>query len=355
MLRRIMVLLWVAGVFPAALRAQNYSISVRDVDGYSTYHLLDSARKMDVGVIPGLGNFVYTFQANGKNVLVPTESLADYVKTHWFCCGIPFLSPWADRIDQDYYYFEGKKYQFNDSLGNLLRVPPTNFIIHGLLVFDPHWKVMSVGASDTEGAYLTTRLDFYKYPELMAQFPFAQVFEVTYRLKDGKLENTTRVINKSASDIPIDYGYHPFLQPDGAREDWQVSINAADHWKVDDHTRLLPTGSTEPADSYLPHLTDFRLAKTFIDDSFSGLTRDDQGRGHFWVQGKTEKIEVVFGKNYPFGHVYAPPGKNLICFEPETGPTNAFNLNHAGKFPGLIVVKPGETFKAHFWIVPTGF
>ena len=38
--------------------------------------------------------------------------------------GIPFMAPLANRIDQDYYYIEGKKYLLNESLGNLLRVPP---------------------------------------------------------------------------------------------------------------------------------------------------------------------------------------------------------------------------------------
>ncbi len=355
-MRRFFVGLFLAaGLFPALLAAQTYSVSVHDVEGHATYHLRDAARQMDVGVVPDMGNIVYTFQDHGKDVIVPIPSLTGFLKTHWFCCGIPFLAPWADRIDQNYFYFQDKQYRFNESLGNLLHVPPTHFIIHGLLVFDPHWKVVRVGASDSEGAFITSRLEFYKYPELMAQFPFAQVYEVTYRLKDGKLENITHVINKSASDIPIDYGFHPYLHPDGPRQDWQVSINATDHWKVDDHTRLIPTGEIEPADALVPHISNFRLGKTFLDDSFSGLVRDPEGHGHFWVQGKTGKIEVIFGKHYGFGHVYAPPGQNLICFEPETGPTNAFNLNHAGKFPGLVVVKPGQTFKAHFWIVPTGF
>jgi hypothetical protein len=38
-----------------------------------------------------------------------------------------------------------------------------------------------------------------------------------------------------------------------------------------------------------------------------------------------------------------------------TGPTNAFNLDHEGKFKGLIMLAPGKTFKASYWIVPTGF
>jgi aldose 1-epimerase len=355
-MRRIFFCLVLAlAAAPFGIAAENYSVAKKTVEGHTTYHLLDAQRKMDVGVVPQLGNFVYQFKVNGKDVLIPPESFKAYLEKRWFCCGIPFLAPWANRIDQDYYYFEGKKYLLNDSLGNLLHVPPFNLVIHGLLVFDPHWRVAKTGASDAEGAFITSRLDFYKYPDLMAQFPFAQVYEITYRLKDGKLENTTRVINKSASDMPVHYGYHPYFRPDGPREDWQVSINAKLHWKVDSQERLIPTGETEPFGDFLPHYTDFTLGKKFIDDGFSGLDHDAQGLARYVVKGKTETIEMDFGKEYDFGHVYAPIDNTLICFEPETGPTNAFNLNHEGKFPGLVILKPGKTFEAHFWIVPSGF
>jgi aldose 1-epimerase len=348
-------LMFILAAVPSGFAEGNYSVVKKVVEGHSTYHLLDASRKMDFGVVPQMGNLAYQFKVNGKDVLIPVESFKSYLEKHWFGFGIPFLAPWANRIDKDYYYFEGEKYLLNDSLGNLLHVPPYNLILHGVLVFDPHWRVVKTGASDAEGAFITSRLDFYKYPDMMEQFPFAQVYEITYRLKDGKLENTTRVINKSAGDIPVHYGYHPYFRPDGPREDWQVSINAKLHWKVDSHERLIPTGETEPAGDYLPHSTDFGLGKTFIDDGFSGLERDAHGLARYTVKGKTEKVEMVFGKEYDFGHVYAPLDNTLICFEPETGPTNAFNLNHEGKFPGLVILKPGQTFEAHFWIVPSGF
>lgn len=355
-MRRILLALLVSFSFlPAALAAGNYSVSKQVVEGHTTYHLLDASRKMDFGVVPDMGNFAYQFKVNGKDVLIPPDSLTSYLEKHWFCCGIPFLAPWANRIDRDDYFFEGKKYLLNNELGNLLHVPPFNLVIHGLVVSDTRWQVVKSGASDAEGAFVTSRLDFYKYPDLMAQFPFAQVYEITYRLKGGKLGNLTRVINKSAADIPVHFGYHPYFRPDGPREDWQVSINAKVHWKADSHERLIPTGETEPAGSFLPHIEDFKLEKTFIDDAFSELARDAPGLARYSVKGKTEKVEVVFGKEYDFGHVYAPLDNALICFEPETGPTNAFNLNHEGKFPGLVVLKPGKTFEAHFWIVPTGF
>ncbi len=340
---------------PAFLPAGIYSVKKKVVDGYVAYQLVDSGRKMDVGIAPGLGNLVYQFKDHGKDVLVPTGPLNTYFERHKVCCGIPFLAPWANRIDHEYYYFQNKKYLLNSTLGFILHVPPDNLPIHGTLLFNPHWKVIRSGASDSTGAFITSRLDYYKYPALMAQFPFAQAYEVTYRLKDGKLQNTTEVFNLSASRMPVFFGYHPFFRPDGPREDWTVSIQARKHWKVDNHQRLIPTGETEPADRFLPHAGSFTLGKTFLDDAFSDLDRNSNGLGHYWVKGKTEKVELVFGKGLNFGHVYAPLDKSIICMEPETAVTNAFNLNHQGKFPDLIVLAPGKTFKASFWIVPSGY
>jgi galactose mutarotase-like enzyme len=53
--------------------------------------------------------------------------------------------------------------------------------------------------------------------------------------------------------------------------------------------------------------------------------------------------------------VYALLDNTLICIEPQTGPTNASNLEHEGKFKGLVTVDPGKTFQATYWIIPTGF
>jgi aldose 1-epimerase len=340
-----------AGLGPAVRAADSYAVSKKVVEDHVTYHVTDSSRKMDAAVVPDLGNFLYQFKVDGKDVVIPPDSFRSYLEQHWFCCGIPFLEPWANRIDRDYYYFQGNKYLLNDSLGNLLRLPDTKLVLHGLLVFDRRWKVIRSGASAAEGAFLTSRMEFYRYPDLMAQFPFAHFIDMTYRLKDGKLENTTEIHADTA--MPIDFGYHPYFRPDGPREEWTVSIGARLHWLTD--KELIPTGETEPADKFLPHPVEFKLQKTFIDDPFSGLVRDSHGLAHYWVKGQSEKIELIFGPEYTFGHVYAPLEHTLICLEPETAATNAFNLNHDGKFPQLPVLEPGQVFKASFWIVPTGF
>jgi len=335
------------------LAVDNYAVKKEVIEGHTTYHLLDSKLKMDVGIVPDIGNLAYQFKVNGKDVLIPVESFKDYLEKHTFGWGIPFLAPWANRIDNEYYYFEGKKYLLNDSLGNIIR-DDFKQPLHGLLVYESRWKVVKTGGSDADGAFVVSRLEFYKYPDLMAQFPFAQVYEMTYRLKDGKLECATQVTNLGNSDLPVHFAFHPYFHPDGPREEWKLTNGAQKHWLVTQ--QLIPTGETESTDKFLPGLTKgVALGKTFIDDGFSEFRRDANGLGHVVIQGKTQKIEVLYGKGFDYAIVYAPLNKTLICAEPQTGPTNAFNLQQEGKFKNLIILAPGKTFGASFWIAPIGF
>jgi aldose 1-epimerase len=332
----------------------NYTVEKKVVDGHTTYHLVDAKRRMDVGIVPDIGNLVYEFKVNGKDVLVPAESLSEYLAARALGRGIPFLAPFANRIDGESYYFQGKKYLLNDSLGNFLRDPKSHYPIHGLLAFDRRWGVVASGGSDAAGAFITSRLEFYKYPDLMAQFPFAHVWQITYRLKDGKLECATEVTNEGGSPMPVHFGYHPYFLPDGPREGWTLAVPADAHLLVTD--ALIPTGETESTDKYAPGLTEgLLLGETYIDGGFTEIRQDAEGLGHFWAKGKTVKIEVVFGRGYDYAIAFAPLNRAMVCIEPQTGPTNAFNLQHEGKSKDLIVLQPGKQFKATYWIVPTGY
>jgi len=88
---------------------------------------------------------------------------------------------------------------------------------------------------------------------------------------------------------------------------------------------------------------------------FTGLIRGESGRATFSVQGAQQKISVLYGPKYPVAVVYAPAGRDFICFEPMSGVTNAFNLNHAGKYAELQTIPPGGTWRESFWITVSGF
>lgn len=93
------------------------------------------------------------------------------------------------------------------------------------------------------------------------------------------------------------------------------------------------------------------LAGRALDDVFGGVASADE----FWVEGNGARISVRFGEKYPVAVVFAPQGRNVICFEPMTGITDAFNLAHAGVYQGLQSVPAGGRWVESFWVRASGF
>lgn len=316
--------------------------------GIDVVRLADAGRGMEVALIPSIGNMAYRFTVNGKNLLwVPFADPAGLNEQHAFC-GIPFLAPWANRIDGDAYWINGRQFVLNPALGNLRRDSHQK-PIHGLLNFSSAWMLIGAG-SDARSAYATSRLEFWRYPELMAQFPFAHSLTMTCRLEDGSLTVETSVENHATEPMPVALGYHPYFQlHDAPRDDWMVHLAARHHLRLDEY--LIPTGASEAVTFADPH----PLSARQLDDVFDGLIRDQDGMARFWVQGKHQRITVAYGPKYRVAVVYAPQGKDFICFEPMAAVTNAFNLAHAGRYDELQVIEPGGEWREIFQITPTGF
>jgi aldose 1-epimerase len=169
-------------------------------------------------------------------------------------------------------------------------------------------------------------------------------------LKDGALEVETTVENQSRDPMPLSLGYHPYFKiDDSPRDEWTVNIPARETVVLS--SALVPTGEMKP---HTP-LEQMSLKGRQMDAVFSGLVPGNDGKPEFSVQGKKQKISVVYGPKDPIAVVWAPPGREFICFEPMTGPTNAFNLAHAGKYKDLQIIPPEGRWRESFWIVPSGF
>jgi aldose 1-epimerase len=325
-----------------------FSVHRERAGGIETVRLADATRNMEVCLAPSVGNMAYAFTVNGKNLLWFPFSGPDALQAQPVFCGIPFLAPWANRIDGDAYWFGEKKFLLNGALGNLRRDGHQK-PIHGLLNFSSAWKLMALGADD-RSAFATCRLEFWRHPEMMAQFPFAHGITVTYRLEDGSLVVETRLENHGSEPMPVAIGYHPYFQlHDLPRDQWNVHLAARDHLLLDDD--LIPTGAREPVAFGDPHPLQARQ----LDDVFDSLVRDADGIARFWVLGRNERITVAYGPKYQIAVVYAPAGKDFICFEPMAAVTNAFNLAHAGIYGELQTVAPGAEWRESFRITPTGF
>lgn len=335
-------------VVPIMSQAANYSAQKMVVDSVEVVRLGDAAAKVEVGIVPSVGNMAYEMKVNGKNILWTPFKTVGELKAKPASSGIPFLAPWANRLDQDAYWANGKKYILNPDLGNLRR-DQNQHPIHGLVTFSAAWEIASLKA-DNHAATLTSKLEFWRYPDLMAQFPFAHTISMTYKLQKGVLEIETVIENHANEPMPVAIGFHPyFLLYDALRPQWKAHLAAREHVILS--KELLPTGEFKPVEFPEP----MAVEEGKLDDVFKGLVRDSSGHAEFWVQGKNERITVVYGPKYTVAVVFAPPGRDFICFEPMSAITNAFNLAHSGAYRELQSVPPKGTWRESYWIRPSGF
>jgi aldose 1-epimerase len=310
-------------------------------------HLIDTGTDTRVSIAPSIGNIAFRMTVKGHDVLRWPHADMTAFKATPNQTGIPFMGPWINRLDEQAFYANGKRYPFDMTLGNVRGTLP----IHGFLTSTSEWQLVSTDVGQG-GATVTSRLEFFRQPSWMKQWPFAHTIEMTHILRDGVLEVLTTITNMSAEPMPISIGFHPYFQlTDSPRDEWTISVGARTHLKL--QPNRLPTGETEPIAA--PFTGGVPLRDYDLDDGFMDLVRDGRGRATMSVYGKGQRLDVQFGPNYRAAVVWAPKPQNFICFEPMAGITNALNLAQRGIYKELQHVAPGGTWRESFWIAPKGF
>jgi aldose 1-epimerase len=335
-----------------AASAQPYSAAREN----ALVRLTDARQQISVAIAPGVGNIAIEMTVKGQNVLRWPYASVDEFKAKPQLSGIPFMGPWANRLDEQAFYANGRRFPFDMELGNVRGTIP----IHGFLSYTDQWKVVEAKA-DASSAWVTSRLEVYRNPLWMAQFPFAHAIEMTYRLQGGQLEVRTRIENLSTEPMPVSIGFHPYFQlTDSPRDEWTISVAARTHWLL--APNKIPTGETQAMTQVFPDPAAAPLKDHDLDHVFSDLVRDSSGGAVMTVKGKSQQLDVIVGPNYRAMVIYAPKpqagsaqNRNFICFEPMVGITDAMNLAHKGLYKELQSIPPGGTWQESFWIRPRGF
>lgn len=341
-------LLFIVPVLAAA--ASNYSAESRIEGGVEVIHLADRKESVEVSIVPSVGNRVCALAVHGQNLLYFPPPNAAALKSGQppSFSGIPFLAPWANRLAGGSFWANGKKYPLNSELGTV-SVNNSGIAIHGMLAGSSLWRVTALQA-DEQSASVTSRLDFWRSPELMANWPFAHQYEMTYRLAHGVLQVTTNIKNLSTEPMPVAIGFHPYFKlPGTQRSEQSIHIPARKHVETD--LQLIATGKLTANE--LPEKVS--LKDHTFDDGFTDLVRNSEGIAMFSVEAGSKMIQVIYGPKYQVAVVYAPPGEDFICFEPMTAITNGLNLAHEGKYPELQSVAAGATWSESFSIRWNGF
>jgi aldose 1-epimerase len=332
--------------------------------------LADTDASVVVRILTTASN-AYQMTASGEDVLRREWNTLEDIRGRMGLNGVPLLWPYANRLDEQAFYANGQKYSFDVGLGNTGRdVIP----IHGFVTDADGWNVLETGA-DSTSAWITGRLEFFRIPRYMKQFPFAHTLTMTHRLRDGALEIRTRIDSVCSEPIPVSIGFHPYFQlTDSPREEWRLAVAARTHWPLNENT--MPTGERQPITRLLPDPKNVAVKDVTLDDIFTDLEHDPGGRAVMSLMGRRQRIDVELGPKFSTVLVLSrpnepslvagepvqtarssvrPASRGTVAFEPMAAISNALNLAHRGLYEDLQLIPPGASWEESFWIRPRGF
>jgi len=304
---------------------QKYSVTSearRDVEIFT----LREAERAHAEIAPSLGNNCFVFRA--------PEPVLEHVTFDQFyerptSYGIPVLFPFPNRIRDGEFSFGGERFKVD---------PPR----HGF-VRDKAWKILDSGASESEGAWLCCVLDANNYAEqILRQFPFPFKLQVTYRLRDGRLEMETTARNTGERDMPLGFGIHPYFHCDKAQS--LIQVPASKRWELMDS---LPTGKLLDVERPYDLRRFQELADLTLDDIYTGVIADADGLARCFLKNDASRMQTVVEFNvrqFPNIVIYTPPApRQAVCIEPNTCPTDAFNLHERGIESNVIALGAGAS------------
>jgi len=178
--------------------------------------------------------------------------------------GTPLI-PWPNRLADGAYTFDGVAQQV------ALTEPEKHNAIHGFL----RWRNWTVREHDTDRAVLGTVL----HP--LAGYPFTLDVAISYALDGSGLTVATTATNIGDTGCPYGAGQHPYLAAGTEHIDpVSVTLDAATWLPTDD--RGLPTEAQPVEGSVMDFRTGRTLGDQHVDNAFTDLARDTDGRA--WIR-----------------------------------------------------------------------
>jgi len=242
------------------------------------------------------------------------------------------LIPFPNRIKDGHYRFNGADYQLP------INEPAMNNCIHGFF-FD---KKMDIVGKEVQDDRASISLE-YVYDGSVPGYPFLFKLRLVYSLDSVKgFECSTEVVNIDQVSLPVGDGWHPFFKT-GRKVD-ELMLELPTEKKIMLDANMIPTGEIE---KYNKFSTPTKIGEMEFDNTF--YVGDQGGRVSTFVHDTENDLTINVWQdtgNYRYLQIYIPPERTSIAVEPMTCNVNSFNNNE-----GLIVLEPGESFKASYGVV----
>jgi aldose 1-epimerase len=279
--------------------------------------------------VPAAGMIGNSLTHRGEELLVQRGGL-DAWRGTGKSFGLPLLHPWANRLRDWRYAAAGRAVTIDRSRG-VVRADENDLPIHGALAAAEDWDVIDAGA-EGGAAWLEASLDYSRRDDRLAVFPFRHRLELGLRLEGDALTITTTVEATGANDVPLAFGWHPWLSLPGVpRAEWELALPARTAFALDD--RKLPTGERTELEAERIALGDRAI------DAHFGVARD----ARFVLAGGGREIAVEWAGGYSCAQLFAPAELDVACPEPMMAPVAALSTGEELEF-----APPGERVSATF-------
>ncbi|WP_308639533.1 aldose 1-epimerase [Paenibacillus silvisoli] len=316
-----------------------YTAECRKQDGFTIVALTDSANESAAELLPEIGNNLYRFTTDGREVIRTSVSMQT-LKDETFAAskyGTPILFP-PNRIQQGQFEFRGRGYQFP------INEPP-DYHLHGELIVRA-WEVLDYGASDENGAWVTSRLRYADYPDILAYFPHELTFTITYRLVDGKLYMDSVIQNDGADEAPFAYGLHPYFSlPYESDNGIKLQVPARDEWPITNLSFV--TGQPSPTETSRQIAQAGIPLGTYPELGCTLLTLDPDAEPVCRIALPQAGYTIAYqlDRQFPYVLLFRPNWDQAFSIEPYTYVTDAFNLPYAHELTGVRGIQAGEQCK----------
>ncbi|MEW4925629.1 aldose 1-epimerase [Algibacter sp. 2305UL17-15] len=210
------------------------------------------------------------------------------------------LFPFANRIKDGTYEFNGKSYQLKKNQEEEQNA------LHGL-VYNKTFKVIQQEATNSEAKVALEYIE----NNTSQGFPFTYKIKVDYTFKKNAVNLGVTITNTSTKPFPFTLGWHPYFISENLNES---ELNFDSHQKLVLGERNITTGIEAIENTGTLHLKDQQLDDCWI------LNSDK-------VTFKTPKYNLEFSTSGTNNYLqaYTPPKPNVIAIEPTTGVSDSFN------------------------------
>lgn len=250
--------------------------------------------------------------------------------------GMPVLFPFAGRIQNGAFSFEGKDYSISHGAENGPNA------IHGF-VFNRRWRVTEYAANRVVGEFQGS----IDAPETLQEWPSDYRIQIAYTVSGGTLTTDVTITNPGRSTLPFTFGLHPYFRVPlgrGNAAQTTVTVPADELWVLQE---MLPTGEQIAVDG----ARDFRSGKLFpeisVDDVLTGMTAEN-GEVVAMVEDRGSGVRLTekFSDEYRFCIIYTAANRESIAIEPYTGAPDPFRASSLGLDPHLSLLEPGKSWKS---------